>query len=196
MGKLNSLQRPENIPNTPWSPQRQRNDQMSQFIAHFHQNKITIRNSGLPQKHEFSAHLCPLHCVPHAQGPKSLQSHSQRPAEHLVENFTLVQKVAIIFRTIHLLASLFFGTVQVAVPLRTVVSTIITAWATKFGVHTGTAILPAGSTPRVALQPDCRLHEAGCKKKGAGNCRECFHFTAVKFWPGSARKGQYEREEN
>ena len=95
---------------------------------------------------------------------------------------------------IHLLASGFFGAVQVTVPLRAVAATIITVWATKFGIHTGAAILPAGGTPGVAIQPDRRLDEAGCKKNR--DCRECFHFTAVKGWPGSARKGQYEPDDN
>ena len=66
---------------------------------------------------------------------------------------------------------------------------MVTVWATKFGIHTGAAILPAGGTPGVAIQPDRRLDEAGCKEKRAGDCRECFHYTAVNLWPGLARKG-------
>ena len=85
---------------------------------------------------------------------------------------------------------------QVAVPWWASVSTIVTALATNFCIHTGAAILPAGSTPGVAIQPDRRLDEAGCKKKRVGDCRECFHFTAVNLWPRLARKGQYEREDN
>ena len=170
-----------NIPSTPWSPQQQRNSQkISEFFAHFHQNKFTKQDSSVPQKHEFTSHSCPSSFVPHAQGPKPSQSQAQRPYEHLVENLTLVQKVSIIFRTIHLLASGFFGAVQAAVPLRAVVSTMITVWTTIFGIHTGAAILPAGDTPRVAIQPDRRLDEAGCKKKREGGCRECFHFYFCK----------------
>ena len=184
------------IPNTPWSPQQQRNGQMSQFITHFHQNTIPKRDSSVPQKHEFTAQSCPSFAVPHAHGPKSSQSQAQRGNSQLVENFTQVQKVVIILRTIHLLASARFGTVQAAVPLRAAVSTMIIVLATKFGIHTGAAILPAGGTPGVAIQPDRRLDEAGCKKKRVGDCRECFHFTAVNIWPRLARKGQHEREDN
>ena len=109
-----------------------------------------------------------------------MQSSLTRAHEHLVENVTLVQKVVIIFRTIHLLASGFSGTVQAAVPLRAVVSTMITTVATKFDIHTGGAILPAGGTSGVAIQPDRHLDEAGCKKP-VGDGRECFHFTAVNL---------------
>ena len=73
---------------------------------------------------------------------------------------------------------------------------MVIVWATKFGIHTGAAILPAGGTPGVAIQPDRCLDEASCKKKRAGDCGEYFHFTAVQPWPGLAHTEQYEREDN
>ena len=166
---------------------------MSRFITHFHWVKVPKRDSSVPQKHELSRQLCS--CSPHAHGPKSLQSHSHRPDSHLVENFTLVQKVATTFRTLHLRASPFCGTVQVAVPWRAFVPTMITVWASKFGILTGAAVLPAGGTPGVAFQPDRHPDEAGCKE-GVGNCREYFHCTAVCLWPELGGKVQYERENN
>ena len=115
---------------------------------------------------------------------------------HLVEEFTLVQKVATTFRMIHLPASFLFGTMHVTVPLRTFVSAItIDVSAFKFDIHTGAAILPAGGTIGVAIQPDHRLDEAGCKKR-VGDCRECFHFTAANIWPELARKRQYGHKDH
>ena len=83
---------------------------------------------------------------------------------------------------IHLLASGRFGTVQVVVPFRTFVSTMIGfALALHFDIYTiGVVILPASGTPGVACQPDCRLDEASCKKQVVGR-RECPHFIAVIF---------------
>ena len=70
---------------------------------------------------------------------------------------------------IHLLASGSFGTVQVGVPWRTFDPTItIGVYATNFDVLTGAAILPASGTLGVAIQPDRRMDEAGCKKRVAG----------------------------
>ena len=80
---------------------------------------------------------------------------------------------------VHLLASGIIGTVHVVVPIRTFVSTITgNVFARKFDIHTGAAILPAGSTPGVAAsQPDHCPDEAGSKKR-VGGCRGYFHFTA------------------
>ena len=114
---------------------------------------------------------------------------------HLEENFTLIQKVATTLRMIHVLASGLFGTVHVVVPFRTFVSTITIVFsAFKFGIHTGAAILPAGGTPRVAIQPDRRPDKAGGKKR-VGDCREYFHFT-VNLRPELARKRQYGHDED
>ena len=95
---------------------------------------------------------------------------------------------------IHLLASSLSSTVHVVVSWRTFVSTIAIVVAFKFGIHTGAAILPAGGTIGVAMQPD-HPDEASCKKR-AGDCRECFHFTAVNPRLELARKRQYGHEDN
>ena len=115
----------------------------------------------------------------------------------LFENFTLVQQVVTTFQTIHLQASGRFGAVQVVVPFRTFVSTIIAVVvASNFGIYTiGVIILPAGGTPGVACQPDCRLDEASSKKQVGGR-REWPHFIAVDLWLELAHKGQYEHEDN
>ena len=124
-----------------------------------------------------------------------MQSSQKRNDVHL-ENFTPVQKVATAFRMIHLLASVMLGTMHAAVPVRTFLSTItIDVSASKFDIHTRTAILPAGGTAGIATKPDHRPDEAGCKKR-AGDCRECFHLTAANHWPELARKRQYERKDN
>ena len=97
---------------------------------------------------------------------------------------------------VHLLASDIIGAVHAFVPFRTFVSTVtIAISAFKFDIHTGAASLPAGGTIGVAIEPDRRLDEAGYKKR-AGDCRECFHFTAVNLRPELARKQQYGHEDN
>ena len=88
------------------------------------------------------------------------------------------------------------GAVHVLVPFRTFVSTVtIVLSAFKFDIHTGAASLPAGGTTGVAIQPHRRLDDAGCKNR-AGDCRECFHFTAVNLRPELAHKQQYGHEDN
>ena len=90
---------------------------------------------------------------------------------------------------IHLLASGRSGTVHAVEPFRTFVSTI-TAWATNFDIYTiGVVILPASGTPGVAFQPDGRLDEASCKKRGGG--KECSHFIDVNLRLELVRKRQY-----
>ena len=58
---------------------------------------------------------------------------------------------------------------QVVVPLRTFDPTIaIGVYATNFDILTGAAVLPASGTHGVAIQPDRRMDEAGCKKQVTG----------------------------
>ena len=70
---------------------------------------------------------------------------------------------------IHILASGGCGTVHVVVPLWTFDPTItIGVYATNFDILTRAVILPASGTHGVAIQPDRRMDEAGCKKRVTG----------------------------